>query len=228
MALATLQQLRSFNNGEHPENLEPGQMAFNMSSDNFEPNKGSYQMYVYVGNGSDQRIDQGGTVLVTTGDAGKGWVQYKLRSLSVDGDTVYGDFSVSGSRLSFQTNTNGGTTNYAELIVPSETVAPTSGSLVGSMRWNTETSIFESWNGSKWDTTSKVVVSSSAPGNPSNGDLWLDPGPPVVLYVYVVPDTGGASWVAATSSGGSSGLQPGNGVSTNELNQIDIINIGSY
>lgn len=228
MALATLQQLRSFNEGEHPLNLVPGQIALNMATGNIAANEGNYQIYAYVGNGSNQRVDQDGTVLIAGGDNGRGWIRYGLRSIQVDGDTIFGDFVVSGSKLSFQTNSNGGSTNHAELVVPINSTTPTSGTSVGSMRWDTDTSIFQAWNGSKWDTTSKVVVSDTAPSNPSNGDLWLDPNPPVILYVYVVPTSGPASWVAATSGGGDSGLQPGNGVSANNLNQIDIINIGSY
>ena len=45
--LATLQQLRSFTQGEHPLNLEPGQIAFNMASENFSAAEGDYNN-VYV------------------------------------------------------------------------------------------------------------------------------------------------------------------------------------
>ena len=65
MTLATLQQLRSFNDGEHPLNLEPGQVAFNMASENFDGAKEDYNMYMYVGNSSNQRLDEGGTILAT-------------------------------------------------------------------------------------------------------------------------------------------------------------------
>ena len=225
---ATLQQLRSFNLGEHPLNLAPGQFAVNMAAGNFEPEKNNYQMYIYIGNGSNQRIDQGGQVLVTGGTDGQGWVRYPMRALDIEGDTIYGDFNVSGSRLAFQVRNDGGVQRHAELIVPVETTAPSDGTSSGSVRWNTQTSIFEAWNGSKWDTTAKVTVATSAPATPSNGDLWMDPGPPAILYVYVVPSVGPASWIPASSGGSGGGLQPGNGVSANSLNQIDIINQGSF
>lgn len=228
MAFATLQQLRSFSEGEHPVNLDPGQIAFNMAAGNFAANEENYQMYVYVGNGTNNRIDQDGTVLVADGLSAKGWVRYHMRSVSKNGDTIYGDFSVSGSKLSFQVNSNGDSDEYAELIIPSETVAPSNGTSAGSVRWDSNNSILQAWNGSKWDTTTKVVVSETAPATPSNGDLWLDPGPPALLYVYVVPTVGTPSWTVVSGSGGGGGLQAGNGVTANAQNQIDTINTGSY
>jgi len=224
VTLATLQQLRSFNDGEHPLNLEPGQVAFNMASENFDGNKEDYNMYMYVGNASNQRLDEGGTVLATGGLADKGWVRYRLRNVSVLGDNVYGDLNVLGAKLKVESNGAA----LSELIVPKESSTPSSGTETGSVRWNTTSSILEAWNGAKWDSTSKVSVSDIAPVNPSNGDLWLDPGPPVALYCYVIPTTGPASWVAASSSAGETALQPGNGVTPNSLNQIDIIDSDTY
>ena len=224
MTLATLQQLRSFNLGEHPENLEPGQVAFNMSTDNFDGTKEDYNMYMYVGNATDNRLDEGGTVLVTGGLASKGWVRYRLRNVSVQGDNVYGDFNVLGSKLKVESNG----TAYAELVVPKEVDTPTNGTETGSVRWNTVSSSLQAWNGAKWDTTSKVHVDTTAPSNPSNGDLWLNPGPPSALNVFVVPSSGPAAWVVASSSAGDTALQPGNGVSANALNQIEFINSDTY
>jgi len=224
VTLATLQQLRSFNDGEHPVNLEPGQIAFNMASENFQGDKGDYNMYMYVGNSSNQRLDEGGTVLVTGGLADKGWVRYRLRNVSVLGDNVFGDFSVLGAKLKVESNGAA----LAELVVPKESTTPTSGTETGSVRWNTASSILETWNGAKWDSTSKVSVSDIAPVNPSNGDLWLDPGSPTVLYVFVIPSSGPAAWVAASSSAGDTALQPGNGVTPNSLNQIETIDSDTY
>lgn len=224
MTLATLQQLRSFNDGEHPLNLEPGQIAFNMAPGNIDAAKGDYNMYMYVGNETNSRMDEGGTVLVTGGEVNKGWVRYRLRNVSVLGDNVYGDFSVLGAKLKVESNG----ASLAELVIPKETSTPNNGTEAGSVRWNATSSILQAWNGAKWDSTSKVSVNSSAPANPSNGDLWLDPGPPAVLYVYVVPGIGAASWVSASSGGGGGGLQPGNGVTANTQSQIELINIGSY
>ncbi len=224
MTLATLQQLRSFNNGEHPLNLEPGQIALNMASENFDSESSDYNMYMYVGNASNARIDEGGTVLVSGGDPGRGWVRYRMRNVSVTGDSVYGDFNVLGSKLKVESNGAA----LSELVIPKESSTPSSGTEAGSVRWNTEKSILQSWNGSKWDTTSKVTVNSTAPADPSHGDLWLFLGPPATLYVYVVPTVGAASWISASSGGGGGGLAAGNGVTANSLNQIELINIGSY
>ena len=97
MTLATLQHLRSFTEGEHPLNLEPGQIAFNMATSNYDPSTGNYNMYLYVGNSSNQRIDEGGTVLVTGGEANKGWIRYSLRNVNLtESNIVYGDFTVAG------------------------------------------------------------------------------------------------------------------------------------
>lgn len=224
MTLATIQQLRSFTEGEHPLNLEPGQIAFNMSPGNFDPAEYDYNMYMYIGDGGNARIDEGGTVLVTGGLAGKGWVRYRLRNASITGDNIYGDFSILGAKLKVEVDGS----NKAELVLPKESTTPTIGTEAGSVRWNSALAILQAWNGNKWDTTAKVAVGLQAPTNPSNGDLWLDPGPPAVLYVFVVPSQGPAEWVAATSGGGGGGLQPGNGVAANAFDQIELINTGSY
>lgn len=224
MTLATLQQLRSFNDGEHPINLEPGQIAFNMALGNVVSAENNYNIYMYVGNSTDNRLDENGTVLVAGGETGKGWIRYSLRSVKVTGDTIYGDVNVDGAKLRVQAS--GG--QSAELIIPKETTTPSGGSEVGSIRWNNTTSTLQTWNGAKWDTASKVFVGSAPPANPSNGDMWMDPGPPGVLYIFVVPASGPAQWVASSSGGTGGGLQPGNGVTANALDQIELINIGSY
>ena len=224
MTLATLQQLRSFNDGEHPLNLEPGQIALNMASENFDSAASDYNMYMYVGNASNNRIDEGGTVLVSGGDPGRGWVRYRMRNVSVAGDSVFGDFNVLGSKLKVESNGAA----LSELVIPKESSTPTSGTETGSIRWNTTSSILQAWNGAKWDSTSKVTVDVAAPANPSSGDLWLDPGPPSVLSVFNIPTTGPAVWVIASSSSGDSALQPGNGVTANALNQIEFINSDTY
>lgn len=225
MTLATLQHLRSFTGGEHPLNLEPGQIAFNMATANFDPSTNNYNMYLYVGNSSNQRIDEGGTVLVTGGELNKGWVRYSLRNVNLtEENTVYGDFTVAGAKLKVESNG----ASLAELVLPIESMTPANGTDVGSIRWNTQSSILQAWNGTKWDTTSKVVVNDTAPANPSNGDLWLDVGPPAILRVYSAPPGGVAAWVSASSSEALTALQPGNGVTANDQNEIDIINTGTF
>ena len=225
MTLATLQHLRSFTGGEHPLNLEPGQIAFNMATENFDPLTNNYNMYLYVGNSSNQRIDEGGTVLVTGGEANKGWVRYSLRNVNLtEGNVVYGDFTVAGAILKVESNG----ASLAELVLPKENDTPTNGTSVGSIRWNTQSSILQAWNGLKWDTTSKVVVGDTAPAGPSNGDLWLDVGPPSVLRVYSSPAGGVAEWISASSSEALTALQPGNGVTANAQNEIETINTGTF
>ena len=223
MTLATLQHLRSFNPGEHPLNLEPGQIAFNMATENIIQTESDYNIFLYVGNGGNVRVDQGGTVLATNGDVGKGWIRYPLRSMRIQGDNIYGDVSIHGHKLKIEANA----TSAGELVVPRDSATVATGSDIGSVRWNVTSKSLESWDGNKWDSTSKVSVSSTVPANPSEGDMWLDPsGTSSVLRVYV--QSGGGAWVETSSSTADTALQPGNGVTANTLNQIDLIDTGSY
>lgn len=223
MTLATLQHLRSFTPGEHPLNLEPGQIALNMATSNFNAGENNYNTYLYVGNGTDTRYSEGGTVLVTGGDPGKGWVRYSLRNVSIDGDNVYGDLTIHGSKLKVEALG----ASPGELVVPATPSPSVNGTEAGSVRWNNVSKIMQAWDGSKWDSTSKVTVSSGAPGNPSVGDMWLDPsGATPVLRVYI--DTGGGQWVETTNSEAETALQPGNGVTANAQNQINLIDTGSF
>jgi hypothetical protein len=224
VTLATLQHLRSFSAGDHPINLEPGQIAFNVGTGNIDSSKNDYNTYMYVGNGSNTRNDEGGTVLVSNGDVGKGWIRYRLRNVSVHGDTVYGDLTVQGAKLKVEASQ----TTAGELVVPRKNVGDGPGTDIGSVRWNGDRAILQSWDGNKWDSTSKVSVSTSAPSNPSEGDLWLDPaGAEPYLRVYV-KSANGDSWVLATNSASLTALQPGNGVSANAQNQIELIDTGSF
>ena len=223
MPLATLQHLRSFNPGEHPLNLEPGQIALNMATENLDSATYDYNIYLYVGNASNTRVDEGGTVLATNGDIGKGWIRYPLRSMSINGDNIYGDVTIHGQKLKIEATTE----SAGELVVPRDSTTVATSSDIGSVRWNVDGKKLESWDGSKWDSTSKVTVSSSAPTTPSEGDMWLDPsGNNSVLRVYIL--SGGGMWVETTSSAAATGLQPGNGVSANTLNQIALIDTGSF
>ena len=226
MTLATLQQLRSFTGGDFPLDLEPGQIAFNMSSANYNVPENNYIMYMFIGNGSNERITEGGTVVTVAGTASKGWIRYTLSKALDSGSIVYGDFTVAGGTLTVRSE---GATP-AQLVVPDQTETPTLGSSAGSVRWNTAMSKLQAWDGVKWDNTSKVHVGSTGPANPSNGDLWLDNSTPAApdLKVYVVPQTGAASWVSASYTQALTALQPGNGVTSNADNQIDTINPGSY
>lgn len=225
MTLATLQQLRTFEFDNHPIDLEEGQLAFNMSPGNYDAAASDYNIYMYVGNGSNTRIDEGGTVLVVGGTQGKGWVRFRLRNVSVNGDSVYGNLGVVGGNMRVFKQSGG---PDAQLLIPTELDTGVSGALAGSLRWNTSASALQAWNGTKWDTTSKISVSTTAPANPSNGDAWFDPSGASVLYIYVVPSSGPAAWIPASSGSSATALQPGNGVTPNSQNQIETIDQGSF
>ena len=226
MTLATLQQLRSSTLGTYPPNLEPGQIAFNIAEGNFDENREDYNIYMFVGNGSNIRVSEDGTVIAAGGEAGRGWVRYSLAGRYQQGGNIYGNLNIKGGALKVEAF-NG---IPGELVVPTENVAPSVSTNTASIRFDTTKSILQAWNGIKWDTTSKVTVSDTAPANPSNGDMWLnvtDSAQPT-LYVYVVPTAGPAAWKSTVGATGATALQPGNGVSANDQNQIDIINPGDY
>jgi hypothetical protein len=298
--LATLQNLRTFTFNNHPTDLEEGQLAFNLAAENQNLAKGDANIYMYVGNGSDKRMDEDGTVLVPTGTSGKGWIRFRLRNMNLEGDDIYGDLSVVNANLSVTggnssvsngnlsvtsgnssvtngslsvTNGNASVTNGSlsvtngntlisngnlsvtdgditltngdltvinsklavtsqdggtcELLIPTQLTAPNPASDTASIRWNTQSSILQAWNGTKWDTTAKVTVSGISPPDPSAGDMWFDPDS-LNFYVYVIPTTGPAYWAEPTSGGGGSGLYAGNGVTANAQNEIDTINSGSF
>lgn len=224
MTLATLQNLRTFTFDNHPTDLEEGQLALNLAAENQDLGRKDANIYMYVGNGSNTRMDEDGTVLVPNGTNGKGWIRYRLRNVSIQGDNIYGDISIINSKLRME-RTDTGTT---ELLIPTQLDTPAVGSGGGSLRWNSSSAILEAWNGTKWDSTTKVFVGFTAPSNPSNGDMWLDPTGSSTLYVYVVPTSGPAYWAAPASGSEATALQPGNGVSSNALNQIDVIDQGDF
>lgn len=221
--LATLQNLRTFTFDNHPTDLEEGQLAFNMAPENIDLAKNDANIYMYVGNGTDQRLDEGGTVLVAGGTDGKGWIRYRLRNFGPGGGTFYGNVTVVDGKLKLENDTGS-----SELIIPTEAQTPVNGSEVASIRWNDSLRKLQSWDGVKWDNTSKVTVSDTSPASPSGGDLWWDPGGTGTMYIYVVPTVGPASWVAASSGSAATALQPGNGVTANASNQIDTIDTGSF
>lgn len=74
---SSFQNLRSKVPDKHPTNLEEGQVAFNMA----DPR----DIYMYVGNGTDERIDDlsGDDMtpyLLSQPIQGKGWVRFRLSS----------------------------------------------------------------------------------------------------------------------------------------------------
>jgi hypothetical protein len=74
----SVQQLRSAIPGAQPSQLDPGQVAFNVSDGT-----------MYLGTGSDVRIDFSGTTVLPNPPAGKGWIQVLLER------AVLNDFFVS-------------------------------------------------------------------------------------------------------------------------------------
>ena len=219
-------QLRSSIAGEYPLNLEPGQIAFNISTANYDVSADFYNIYMFVGTGEGNRITEEGTVITTQGQAGKGWIRYSLAGSIAQGGIIDGDLTVQNSVLKV-TATSPST---CELVVPTLDTAPATSTNPGSVRWNTTQNILQAWNGAKWDTTSKVTVSTTAPPDPSNGDLWLDTttAENPALRVYVVPSSGPASWEYTFGPASGTALQPGNGVTANTENQIELINPGDY
>jgi hypothetical protein len=215
--LATLQNLRTFTFDNHPTDLEEGQLAFNMAPENIDLAKNDANIYMYVGNGSNLRMDEGGTVLVPGGTDGKGWIRYRLRNFGPGGGVVYGDVTVVDGKLKIINDAS-----HSEFVLPLQNVTPANGSEAGSLRWNTSTSQLQAWTGSKWDTTNKVIVSASAPGSPSEGDLWWNPTGAGTLYVFTT------AWTLASSGAISTALQPGNGVTANGLNQIENVDSGYF
>ena len=224
--LATLQHLRSNILGNFPLDLEPGQIAFNIAEGNFDAVKENYNIFMFVGDGSSHRLTEEGTAVTTSGTPGKGWVRYALAGRYVSGGSIFGNLNIKGGALKVEAF-NG---TPGELVVPTQNVAPSISTNTASIRFDTAKSILQAWNGVKWDTTSKVTVSTTSPVNPSNGDMWLDTTDAAnpALLVYVVPSSGPAGWKTTSGATGATALQPGNGVTSNDLNQIDIINPGDY
>ena len=168
--LATLQHLRSNILGNYPLDLEPGQIAFNIAEGNFDVAKENYNIFMFVGNGSSQRLTEDGTVITTGGTPLHGWVRYSLAGRTTVGGNVYGDLNIKGGVLKVEAFDG----TPGELVVPTQDVAPSISTNTASIRYDTTKSILQAWNGVKWDTTSKVTVSATAPVNPSNGDMWLN------------------------------------------------------
>lgn len=215
---ATLQNLRTFELDNHPLDLEEGQLAFNMSPDNVDASGGSPNIYMYVGNGSNSRVDETGEVLTKLGNKGKGWTRFSLKNAVESKRVFYGDVTIVNGRLKITAETG-----VSELIVPTESVTPQSGSEAGSIRWNATLERLEAWTGTEWGSSSSVFVSEDPPTNASQGDLWWQLADQSVMYISV-----GQQWLPVTSSLAFTAIQPGNGVSVNTLNEIETIDTGFF
>ena len=69
----SVQQLRSAIPGAQPQSLDPGQVAFNVSDGT-----------MYLGNGTDVKIDFSGATVLPAPPAGKGWIQVLLYRSALD------------------------------------------------------------------------------------------------------------------------------------------------
>lgn len=100
-----VQHLRTTDPNRAPANLEIGQIAFGLGQSPIADicrAETHHDIFLYVGNGSDDRIDSNGndlSSLITTGlpVANKGWIRYSLVEKLVQGNwTVTGDACVGG------------------------------------------------------------------------------------------------------------------------------------
>lgn len=184
--VVNLLHYRSLDLGSVPPNLEFGQFGINTYNANNPVSPNLREVYLFVGTGGNDRVDEDGTDLTATastagsfsGEAlvnGKGWVRFNLRSLKTGGDSITGDLTMSGSRIVFEVGASGN----AELILPDESVAVTA-TLPGSIRYNTLSTKVEVWNGTIWASTGGLDFQINT-GQPTqrpdgaalvSGDLW--------------------------------------------------------
>lgn len=206
--VVNLLHYRSLNLGQVPANLEFGQFAVNTYNGINPTIPTLREIYLFVGTGGDDRVDEQGNDLSTNAAAAaalsgeslvsqKGWVRYNLRSVKNSGDSVTGDLIVSGARLRFDT----GTTGTAEFVLPSETVAVTP-TLAGSIRFNTTTSKIEAWDGAAWVRPDTYIDFQTATASPTtrstggtlvSGDQWYNSTGPS-LYFW-----DGSAWISFNS-----------------------------
>ena len=206
--VVNLLHYRSLDLGAVPPNLEFGQFGINVYNANNPVLPTLREVYLFVGTGGNERVNEDGTDLTTeafnagafAGEAlvnGKGWVRFNLRSLSTGGDTMYGDLIMSGARIRFESGLSGN----AELILPDETVS-TGAVTAGSVRYNSLSTNIEVWDGTVWnpatsglDFQSGVIAPIQRPDGSalSNGDQWYDSTGPS-LYFW-----NGTVWVSFAS-----------------------------
>jgi hypothetical protein len=206
--VVNLLHYRSLNLGAVPVNLEFGQFAINAYNANNPTLPNLREVYLFVGTGGDDRVDEDGTdrsadvALASSfsGEAaqvGKGWVRFNLRSMKTSGDTMTGDLIISGARIRFET----GLTGSAELILPNQTVA-TSPTLAGSVRYNSVTDKIEFWNGALWVSSggSDFQINTGTPTVRSDGSSlvlgdWWWKNDTVQLYAW-----DGSAWKESSKS----------------------------
>ena len=194
---------RSLNLGQVPANLEFGGFAVNTYGGISPTLPTLREVYLFVGTGGNERVDEQGNDLspmIAPGEtlvAQKGWVRYNLRSVKNSGDSVTGDLVLSGARLKFEV----GSTGTAELILPDESTAVTP-TLAGSVRYETTKKTIQVWDGTAWaelNTYKDFIQATASPSVRANGDAlipgdqWYNSTGPS-LYFW-----DGSAWVSFAS-----------------------------
>ena len=179
--VVNLLHFRSLNLGQTPTNLEFGQFAVNTYNGNNPTLPNLREVFLYVGTGGNDRVDEQGNDLSAAAAAAaaafgealvnqKGWVRFNLRSMKLSGDSMYGDLIMSGARIRFEPGTSGN----AELILPDELTAANA-TLPGSIRYNTTSGKVEFWDGA-WASLSPFdfQVATADPTTRSIGSVLAD------------------------------------------------------
>jgi len=139
---AIISHLRSNDPNLSPSNLENGQIAFNVGLsavvDPCRNLENHYDIFMFIGNGSDSRIDQNGLDLTSTivgsPKANKGWIRFSLDNRFIQGNaTITGDQCILGDlQVQGQTQFNN---VVCPFIINCDSTPPSS--LIFSSRLNT-------------------------------------------------------------------------------------------
>ena len=201
--VVNLLHYRSLNPGQVPANLEFGGFAVNTYSGINPTLPTLREVYLFVGTGGNERVDEQGVDLspiIAPGEtlvSQKGWIRYNLRSVKNSGDSMTGDLVLTGARARFEV----GATGTAELILPDENTAVTP-TIAGSIRYQTTTSKIQVWNGTAWvevDNYKEFLQATLSPAARANGDAlgagdqWYNSAGPS-LYFW-----SGSAWVSFAS-----------------------------
>lgn len=206
--VVNLLHYRSLNLGQVPANLEFGGFAVNTYNGIYPTVPTLREVYLFVGTGGNDRVDEQGNDLssmVAVGEplvSQKGWVRFNLRSMKTSGDTMTGDLVMSGARIRFEV----GSAGNAELILPDQTVASTA-TLPGSVRYNALSSKVEYWDGSIWSFLSSTDFQTATGSVPAtrgdgvstlqNGDRWFDNSTTEPFLSF----WDGTQWIKTTDGG---------------------------
>ena len=170
MSRVDIQHLRTTTDpNRSPANLEPGQISFNLAqplkSDPCRVTENHLDTYIYIGTGTDSRVDENGQDLSSTTlgslEANKGWTRYSLDKKFIEGNsTITGDLCVLGDV------TIGNTVNISEIGCPLITNCPSAvpGQLLFSIR-QAGTPVFDIFDGQiNTSNTVSIVTDPSVTG----------------------------------------------------------------